>query len=178
MRKVVALFVLVFVASLVTRAQSNTEGGLTGTVTDASGAVLPGISVTATSEATSQALSAQTDSTGRYLLAHLQPGNYDISINAAGFSQFRETAIVVEVGLVTTIDVKMTLASQTQEVTVTAEAAPMVNTEQSVFSHNFNGTDLNNLPMNIRRLLRIADAWSRAGWHVWRRGVSRRRLHL
>ncbi len=151
MRKLFMVFVLVFSFAVAVSAQSNTEGGISGTVTDTSGAVLPGTTVTVTLAATGQNVSAQTDSTGRYLFSQLQPGVYSLAINATGFSQFREQNISVEVGLVTTIDVKLALASQTETVTVSAEAAPLVNTEQSVFGQNFNTVDLNNLPMNIRR---------------------------
>ncbi len=151
MRRVVLLLVLLLSISWGVRAQSNTEGGISGTVTDATGAVLPGAPVTAASEATGQNFSASTDSTGRYLISNLQPGTYDLAVKANGFSQYRETDVVVEVGLVTTVDVKLALSSQTESVTVTSEASPLVDTEQSVFGHNFNSTDLNNLPMNIRR---------------------------
>jgi hypothetical protein len=156
MRKLFALLILVLSANLAVLGQSSTEGGISGTVTDATGAVLPGTTVQAVSEATSQSLSAETDSTGRYLISHVRPGIYDISINATGFSQFHETNVVVEVGLVTTVDVKMAVASQTQSLTVTAEVAPLVNTEQSVYGRNFDTTDLNNLPMNIRRWSYVA----------------------
>ncbi|HTZ73358.1 MAG TPA: TonB-dependent receptor [Candidatus Aquilonibacter sp.] len=151
MRRVAVLLMLLFSVGLGVRAQSNTEGGISGTISDATGAVLPGAPVTAASEGTGQNFSATTDSTGRYLISNLQPGVYDLTVNAKGFSQYRETDVVVEVGLVTTVDVKLTLSSQTESVTVTSEAAPLVDTEQSVFGHNFNSTDLNNLPMNIRR---------------------------
>jgi hypothetical protein len=156
MRRIFALLALVFVSCMGAVAQSNTEGGITGGVSDATGAVLPGIVVTATSEATNATISAQTDSTGRFLIQHLQPGVYNISIQATGFAGFRETNVVVEVGLVTPIEVKLTLASQSQQITVTAETTPLINTEQSVFGHNFNTTDLNNLPMNIRRWSYVA----------------------
>jgi Carboxypeptidase regulatory-like domain len=156
MRRVFVLLVLMFSFAAAVRAQSSTEGAISGTVTDATGAVLPGTEVVATSAATGQSVSAQTDSTGRYLIAHLQPGIYAIAIHAAGFSDFRETNIVVELGVATPVDVKLELASQTQSVTVTAEARPLVNTEESTFGQNFNSTDLNNLPMNIRRWSYVA----------------------
>ena len=54
------------------------------------------------------------------------------------------------------MEVKLTVAGQVQTVTVTAEAAPLVNTEQSVFGRNFNSTDVDNLPMNVRRWSYVA----------------------
>lgn len=156
MKRIIVLVACVFCFAVGAYAQSTTEGGISGTVTDATGAVLPATTVTVTSEGTGVASTVQTDSTGRYLIAHLQPGVYDLSINAPGFSAFRETNIVVEVGVATPVAVKLELASQTQSVTVTAEARPLVNTEESTFGQNFNSTDLNNLPMNIRRWSYVA----------------------
>ena len=156
MRKGIILLTLILSFTGVLCAQSNTEGAISGTVADATGAVLPGTTVIIRSEGTSQTFSAQTDSTGRYLVGQLQPGIYDLSINTTGFSQFRQTNIEVEVGVPTTVNVNLALASQSQSVTVTAEAAPLVNTESSTYSQNFNSTDLNNLPMNIRRWSSVA----------------------
>src|SRR5271167_950583 len=100
MRKTFALLVLVLAVIFTVRGQSNTEGGITGTVADPSGAVIPGVPVTATSEATNQTFGASTDDTGRFLIGNLQPGIYDLSITAQGFSTYKQTNIVVEVGLV------------------------------------------------------------------------------
>jgi len=106
--------------------------------------------VTATNEGTNAATSAKTDSVGAYIISYLQPGIYDVQTTAEGFGTYKRTAVHVEVGLATTMDVRLGLAGQEQSVTVTSEA-PIVNTEQSVFGTDINQTAINNLPINTRR---------------------------
>src|ERR1700728_3906329 len=65
--------------------QSATTGGLTGTVTDPSGGVIAGATVTATSLATGQERSVTTDAGGSYKFSLLDPGNYAVKFSANGF---------------------------------------------------------------------------------------------
>jgi hypothetical protein len=68
---------------------------LTGTVTDASGAVLPGVTVTATNTATQTVRTTVTDSVGEYQLLNLDAGTYRVTIKLAGFAdQTRETQLL------------------------------------------------------------------------------------
>jgi hypothetical protein len=132
--------------------QSSTEGAISGVVSDSTGAVLVGAPVTAQSEATAQTYTSTTDTTGRFLITHLRPGAYDLSIPAqSNFAAYSATDVIVEVGFVTTANASLTLAERSQSVTVTASAAPLVNTEQGAFAQNLNTTALNNLPINVRR---------------------------
>ena len=98
MRRILGLLVLVIAVILPARGQSNTEGGISGTVTDPSGGIIPGVPVNVTSEATNAVSIANTDPTGRFLIGNLQPGVYDISIAAQGFSPYKQTNVDVEVG--------------------------------------------------------------------------------
>ncbi len=131
-------------------AQSTTDGAIGGSVTDPSGAIVPGAIATSTNLGTSRTSSATTDAAGRYLIGHLQPGTYSLEITAKGFGGFKATSIIVEVGRATPIDATLGLEAQHEIVMATAEA-PVLVTDRADFTTNINSTSLENLPMNGRR---------------------------
>jgi hypothetical protein len=143
------LMVLLCISTLAF-AQSTTDGAIGGTVTDSSNAAVPGASVTATNLGTSLISSDKTDINGRYQIIHLQPGSYSLEISAKGLATFKQTAIIVEVGRVTTIDATLGVAGQTTTVEVKGEAPVMV-TDRPDFSTNINQTTIENLPVYVRR---------------------------
>ncbi|HEX8476550.1 MAG TPA: carboxypeptidase regulatory-like domain-containing protein [Pyrinomonadaceae bacterium] len=130
--------------------QSTTLGAIGGVVKDPQGAVVPGATITARNEETNKEETTTTDDEGRFRLANLQPGNYTVQINSTGFAPFSQQKIVVEVGLVTSIDVPLAITGSTEVVNVTS-SAPVINTEQQDFSNNINQTSINELPINGRR---------------------------
>jgi hypothetical protein len=130
-------------------AQSQVFGAVGGAVTDTQGGGVVDAVVSARNLATNAVASAKADSSGRYLVINLQPGNYELTANVSSFSPYTQQ-VVVEVGVVTTADIVLGLAGQTQTVTVSGEA-PTVDTEQSTFAMNFNSVALENLPINARR---------------------------
>ncbi|HXN63795.1 MAG TPA: TonB-dependent receptor [Candidatus Acidoferrales bacterium] len=142
----VTLLALCFVV----RGQSQVFGALGGAITDAQHAAIPGATVTARSLATNATSTATTDGAGRFVIDNLQPGAYEVQVSAANFATNTQPRIVVEVGLVTPVNIEMGVAGQSQTVTVTGEA-PVINTEQSVFATDMNQTAINNLPINSRR---------------------------
>ncbi|HEX8493024.1 MAG TPA: TonB-dependent receptor [Pyrinomonadaceae bacterium] len=131
-------------------AQSTTTGAIGVTVADPQGAVVPNATVTARNIETNQEETATTDGEGRARIVNLQPGTYAVGVNATGFGAFSTDKVVVEVGLVTSIEVPLTVGQATGEVEVTAEA-PVINTTQQDFSTNVNQTSINELPINGRR---------------------------
>jgi hypothetical protein len=131
-------------------AQSTTDGAIGGTVTDPSGAVVPGANVNTKNLGTGSSATGSTDGSGRYLVGHLSPGTYSLEIAASGFGGFRATSVTVEVGRVTTIDAQLNVKALTETVDATAEA-PVITTDRSDFSTNINNDSINNLPANGRR---------------------------
>ena len=131
-------------------AQSTTDGAIGGTVTDQSGAVVPNAAVSAKNLSTGANASGTSDEGGRFLLIHLQPGVYSLEVSTSGFSAFKATRIIVEVGRTTTIDATLGVQAQTETVTATAEA-PVITTDRADFSTNINQTAIENLPINGRR---------------------------
>ena len=91
-----ALAMLAFAAPLL-RAQTSNTGALTGTVTDPSGAVISGATVTATNLATGQARTVKTNASGSYQIALLPPGNYSVHFEAPGFKAADVPSITINV---------------------------------------------------------------------------------
>src|SRR6266704_3068353 len=131
-------------------AQSTTAGAIGGLVTDQTGAVVPGANVTSLNLGTGATSTAATDGVGRYLIIHLQPGNYSLEIAGKGFAGFKATRIIVEVGRVTTVDASLGVQAVSETVVATAEA-PVITTDRADFSTNINQTTIENLPINGRR---------------------------
>lgn len=94
-------------------AQSLVWGDLTGTVTDPSGAVVSGATVTLKSDTTGATHTTTTNSSGAYRFSLLQPGSYTVAANATGFSKSQSTTSVAA-GQATIADVKLSVGSSSQ----------------------------------------------------------------
>src|SRR5712664_82578 len=145
-----AVLLVTFLAVPGANAQSTTDGAIGGTVTDPSGAVVPNAAVSSRNLGTASSSSGVTDGSGRYVLAHLQPGLYSLEISGTGFGVFKATNITVEVGRVTTIDAALGVKTMTETVVATAEL-PVITTDRADFTTNINDTTIDNLPINGRR---------------------------
>jgi hypothetical protein len=105
------------------------QATLTGTVHDASGAVLPGVTVEASSPALiEKTRSAVTDGTGQYRIINLQPGTYDLSFTLAGFNTVKREGIQLSGSQVITIPVDMKVGGVQETITVTGET-PVVDVQ-------------------------------------------------
>src|SRR5690242_16325146 len=102
-------------------AQTAGTGALTGTVTDSSGAVVPNATVTATSVDTGQARMATTGPDGTYSIGLLQPGNYRVKFEAAGFKAVEIPSATVTVTETAVLDRTLEVGAQEQTVTVASE---------------------------------------------------------
>src|SRR5262249_54072285 len=124
-RLVVSLFVcaaLLFLGISTTMAQSPTTGALTGTVTDPSGAVISGATVTTTNINTGQLRTATTDADGSYKLSLLPPGNYRVTFSAKGFKVADVPSVTVNVTETPVLSQSLEVGAETQQVTVQATA--------------------------------------------------------
>ncbi len=133
---------LAFSLSLFGQATSS----LHGTVTDATGAVVPSAKVTITNVATNQSRETVTTSRGAYELQSVLPGKYNVTVEAPGFSTEVETGVELKVDLPATLNVTLRVGSETQTVDVTSEA-PALNTTDSSVGHNMGGTEIQQLPL-------------------------------
>jgi hypothetical protein len=123
MRAVLRTLALVAVVLLVPAALYAQQGTITGTVKDASGAVLPGVSVEAASSAlTEKVRSVVTDGTGQYRIVSLPPGTYTVTVTLQGFNTVKREGIAVSGTLTATIDVDLRVGSLEETVTVLGES--------------------------------------------------------
>lgn len=142
---------LVFAMCAVGFGQGTVTGAIGGVVTDPGKNVVPGASVTVKNLGTNKEDSVTTDDQGRFRIANLEPGTYNVTINASGFSAYNQEKVIVEVGSVTPINADLSVGPvQGGTVEITSEA-PVINTQQQDFANNVNQTQINNLPINGSR---------------------------
>ncbi len=98
-----------------------TSGSLTGLVSDPSGAVVSGATVTITNLGTNYAQTIKTDNTGVYLIKPVEPGKYSMKINALGFAGYVQTGIVIHANEYATLDVHLKVGTTGETVSVTAD---------------------------------------------------------
>lgn len=127
---------------------SSDTGRLEGRAVDASGAVVPGASVTATDLGTSVESAARTDSNGHFVFLSLVPGHYRVSVSSTGFGVTTLSDVVIRVGTTTTIEPHLQIGQAHTDVSVTAEA--LVDTQQSSLSSVIPRESIDSLPLNGR----------------------------
>jgi Carboxypeptidase regulatory-like domain len=130
------------------------SGNIQGTVTDAQGGVVPDAKVTISNQATGQSLTVSTSSSGTYSSGSLVPATYSIRVEAPNFKA-SETTVVVTVGQVTVYNAKLEVGASTATVEVTGTAV-QVNTDQAQISGTLTTQQIENLPINGRNFLDLA----------------------
>src|SRR5713226_9804266 len=118
---VLALTLAVFATSAAS--QTTTTCSIEGLVTDPNGAVVRGVTVTATSPNLISPQTATTGENGRYQISNLPPGKYKITVEGSGFAKFEQGDISVNLGRTTSSDAQLQLAGASVTVTVTGAAA-------------------------------------------------------
>jgi len=124
---------------------ASSTGTIQGRVTDAQGAVLPGVTVTATSPAALGAQTTVTSETGNYRFPALPPGVYAISYELAGFNTVRREGIQLSLGFTANVNVELSLATLQETVTVTGES-PVIDTSATRVQQNFKTEQLMSIP--------------------------------
>src|SRR2546425_9437345 len=133
-------------------AWAQTEAGIAGVARDATGAILPGVTVEAASPALIEKVrTVVTDDVGRYNIVDLRPGTYVVTFTLGGFSTFKREGIELTSGFTATVNAEMKVGALEETVTVTG-AAPLVDTtnarKQTVISSDL----LNVLPSSVKNL--------------------------
>jgi len=151
----VQIILVLFTTTMGLRAQTTVgTGSIVGTVTDQSGAVLNGATVTIKNTATGQVVDLTTNSTGAYNSGALLPGTYNVQFSAKGFSKV-STMLTVQVGNTATANVKLEIGKESQVIEVQASAL-QVNTEQAIVQGVLTAAQIDNLPINGRNFLDLA----------------------
>jgi hypothetical protein len=143
-----------FLPTAFAQAVSVNGGAIQGTITDPTGAAVPDAAISIVGKDTGLKRDLKTDKSGFYSIGPLNPGNYTVTIIAAGF-QTQSIDTVIRTGTATSGSFKLTLGSASTEISVQAGAV-QVNTEQGGVSDVITKEQINSLPINGRNFLDIA----------------------
>src|SRR5947208_378250 len=123
------------------------NAGIRGTVSDPSGAVVTGATVTATNVGTGYTRVVVTDSTGGYTFTLLPVGTYELTVAMTGFKKYTRTGILLSVNQVASVNITLEIGSTTQQVDV-KESEVVVNTQTSEVGMLMEGQQIRELPLN------------------------------
>jgi carboxypeptidase family protein/TonB-dependent receptor-like protein len=149
-RLVFLLFVILATAHDAAAQTQITTGVIQGTVTDATGASLPGVSVEARNLDTNQARTLVTESDGRFVFLQLAPGNYRVTFTLSGFATMVQENIQLTVGQAVTLPVAMKVSGVAETVTVTT-ATPVIETSRTAAASTLNQTTIETIPILGRK---------------------------
>ncbi|HWI17057.1 MAG TPA: carboxypeptidase-like regulatory domain-containing protein, partial [Vicinamibacterales bacterium] len=124
---------------------ASSTGTIQGRVMDAQGAVLPGVTVTATSPALIQPQTTVTSETGNYRFPAVPPGQYELTFELAGFNSLKRPGISITLGFTASINVELALATLQETVTVSG-ASPVIDTTSTRVQQNFKMEQLQSIP--------------------------------
>ena len=141
--------------SAISLAQSTTQGGITGTVFDATDAIVPNASVVIRNDGTNAEQKLTSDSSGFFKAPLLAPGTYTVTISAPGFSDLRTSNVVVEVSQLTELNEHLRTGAASQTVDVVA-AEPVLNFESPEFGGHLSNIEIESIPINNRRWSSLA----------------------
>jgi len=130
-------------------AQGVANAQLNGTVTDPSGAAIAGASITVRNTTTNISYTGMSNDRGFYAIASLPPGDYELKSSYAGFANYLQTGIVLEVGQVATINVALQVAARGEKVVVT-EVAPVIEPTKTEISQVVETQQIQSLPISNR----------------------------
>ena len=125
------------------------DAQLTGLVTDAQGAAVPSVHLTATNIATGVSASADSNGAGVYRFLTLPAATYRVSASAPGFKRFEQSRVTLQVADIATLNVKLDIGDTTQEVVV-SDTPPALETQSATLGQVVTTRSIQNLPLNIR----------------------------
>ena len=147
---------LLIVFSVFTAFAQDTSGNLSGRVTDASGAAIPGAQVVATHSETAATRKAVTDNAGAYTFPDLPIGAWQLAVTQSGFKKSVKTGIVLHVSERIAADFTLEVGELTQEVTVTS-SVEQVQTESSEQGAVITGEQVRDLQLNGRSFMTLLE---------------------
>jgi Carboxypeptidase regulatory-like domain len=130
-------------------------GTIVGTVTDPSGALIPGATVRVTDEGTSQSRETTTSAQGYYVFPSLRPSNYSVAVEASGFAASTRRGVVLQADQAETLNFAMTMEAANQAITVEAPVQ-QVDTSTATLSEVVDRRRIVELPLNGRNAASLA----------------------
>ena len=138
--------ILLLIACFSTAAYAQFNASLSGTVTDPTGAVVPGATVTLRNTATQSLRTATSSSAGTYQFSELPPGDYALNGTASGFQATSLDHVTLVAETPRNIDLKLQIGASDQTVTVSANEVPVLNTSDASTGNSLSSEDVTRLP--------------------------------
>ncbi len=157
--KLIGCFVAVFALSVCIPGRLSAQGfgSINGTVTDASGAVVPGAKITAIQASTGISSETTSGSQGNFVFPILAPSNYTISAKAPGFESYTEKSVLLRADNAVTVNIALKPGATTETVTVSADTA-QVDVTTGTLQQVISGSQINDLPLNGRNAAALTEA--------------------
>ncbi len=153
--RTMALFVIcAWVAAVGAWAQTDT-GVIAGTITDASGAVVPGARVTARNQNTGLNFTGASNESGNYVMSALPPGRYEVAVTASGFAKASRSGVVLNVQTRLEVNFSLKVGDVSEVVVVTAET-PILESQTSSVGQVVENKTIVTLPLNGRNYSQLA----------------------
>src|ERR1022692_1497753 len=131
------------------------QARLSGTVTDTSGAAIPGATVTVNQTEQNISFKANSDTEGQYLFPRLPIGSYEVKAEASGFKTFVQTAVVLTTSADASVGITMQIGSMSEQISVSAQAS-RVSTETATIAQLVDDRRIVDLPLNGRNVMSLA----------------------
>jgi outer membrane receptor protein involved in Fe transport len=142
-------------------------GSIYGTVTDATGAAVPGANVTVTDVAKGTAVTTQANASGEFTVEHLIPDVYDVKVDASGFKGYQQKGIQVFADGAVKVTAALTVGGSDVTVEVSADAVPQLKTDRADVATNFGSRQIEDLPIpsrNFTGLQLLLPGAQQLGW--------------
>ncbi|HET6976417.1 MAG TPA: TonB-dependent receptor [Pyrinomonadaceae bacterium] len=152
--RLVKAVVFTVICSVAVFGQSN-KGGISGTVFDPNGAVVPGASVVITDLGTQKTVTLTTSQSGTYAGSSLDPVTYSVRVEATGFKKAIIEKVKVDTATTATVNITLETGTVGETVTISSEAA-VINTESATTTQTVNERQIRELPLNNRSVLDLA----------------------
>ena len=134
---------------------ATTTATVSGVVTDPSGAVVPGATVTLASSENGISRQFKTDVAGRYAFSQLPPSQYSLTVKMTGFEIYKQNGMALDAAENATQNVVLTVGTEAQTITVTADASSL-NTDNSNVAADIDAKQIVELPLNVRNVYGLA----------------------
>ena len=164
---VLALFACASFVLLAPASAQSVYGSIFGTVTDKSGAAVPGATITVTDEAKGTVVTTTSNASGDYSVPHLIPDMYDLKVEGKGFKSFETKGIQVEADAAPRIDPTMEVGGSTETIQVNADQEPELKTDRADVSTIFDQQQVSSLPVgdqNFTNLQLLLPGAQKLGW--------------
>ncbi|NOT58658.1 MAG: carboxypeptidase regulatory-like domain-containing protein, partial [Acidobacteria bacterium] len=152
--RLICLFCLLLSGDLLALGQ-NATGSITGTITDPNGAVVANATISVTNKANGAQRKLTATDEGAFIADNLNPGEYEVKVEAQGFIPQLQVAVVT-VGITTTNNFSLTVGAASQTVEVVGGGAAILNTSDSSPSGVISQKQIESLPLNGRSFLSVA----------------------